>query len=94
MTTEQKITGEITDALIKHSITACPRCQYPLEVPDLETEDEILSIIKEYCVIPVEGEWPSIWNGKGEVKSALTYIKELDSYRKVREIEIETHKPV
>ncbi len=56
MTIEQKITGEITDALIKHSITACPRCQYPLEVPDLETEGEILSIIARYCVIEEEGK--------------------------------------
>ena len=53
-----------------------------------EDAKQILSIIKEYCVIPVEGELPPIWDGKGEVKSALAYIKELDSYRKVREIKI------
>lgn len=49
---------------------------------------QFLPIISRYCVIPEEGEWPSMWDGKGDMKSALTYKKELKDYRKVREIEI------
>ena len=59
----------------------------PIYHPNLVSH-RILSIIARYCVIEEEGEWPSLWNGKEELKSALTYKTDIyeAGWRKVRKV--------
>ena len=54
---------------------------------DRAVADEYAQLLhSQGVVVKVERELPSMWNGKGEVKSALAYRKELASYEVVEPI--------
>jgi len=51
------------------------------DVLTIEFPKKLLSYLaKEGCVLKVERELPSVFNGKGEVMSALEYRKKLAGY--------------
>lgn len=57
----KELDSKLTDILIQHSITDCPKCYCTLESPDLGTEGAILKLLKDMGYVrPVLKPIPSV----------------------------------